>query len=126
MSMRYNLLCRSPEGTPMKGILSEPFPLEPLLHAYVQAGVPCADALGPRAKAVLGARSTFLSAEFLDRAPDSSFQTEILRFYEACVSPPLHANRVLRKARVIRHAVTHLCHCSEPLPSRLARCVNAN
>src|SRR5438876_11887866 len=101
----------------MKGIPSEFLPLEPLLHVYVGAGVPSAEALGARAQAVLAARTSFLKTEYLEQAPDSGFQTEIVRFYEAVVGPPLHADRVVRKARVIRHAVTHLCHCTDPLPS---------
>src|SRR5437588_767032 len=107
----------------MKGNRPDPLPLEPLLHAYCQAGVPTPESLGPRAQAVLSAKESFLSSEFLDRVPDGVFQTAIVSFYEACVTPALHSDRIIRKARVIRHALTHLCHGQDPLPQKLERCL---
>ena len=63
---------------------------------------------------------------WLDRTPDSTFQTAIVQFYEACVQPPLHADRLLSKARMVRHALTHLLNCPDPLPRKLERCLNAD
>jgi uncharacterized protein (DUF2461 family) len=107
----------------MKGSQLDSLPLEPLLHAYIQAGVPAPESLGLRAQAVLSAKESFLSADFLDHVPDGVFQTAMVSFYEACVNPALHTDRIIRKARVIRHALTHLRHGQEPLLQKLDRCL---
>ena len=103
-----------------------PLPLEPLLQAYVQAGICAPGTLGQRAQAVVSAKEMFLNPAFLEQAPDGVFQTAILRFYDACISPALHGDRVIRRARVIRHALTHLCHCNDPLPAKLERFTDAD
>src|SRR5262249_44132970 len=45
--------------------------------------------------AVLSAKETFLSSDFLDRVPDGVFQNAIISFYEACVAPALHTDRII-------------------------------
>ncbi len=108
----------------MKGSRLDPLPLEPLLHAYTQDGVSALDSLGPRAQAVLSAKESLLAPDFIDRASDPIFEEAIARFYEVCVTPALHTERVIRKARVIRHALTHLRHGQDPLPQKLERCLS--
>src|SRR5262249_51059671 len=113
----------------MTGNLGEPLPLVPLVRAYVDCGVPAAGelsrlpGLGPRLRAVQAATATFLDDSFLDGAADDSFQTALVRFYEACVEPPLHVDRLRRRAGIVRHAIAHLLRCPEPLPQKLHRCL---
>src|SRR5262245_55526732 len=98
----------------MTGNCRERLPLVPLVHAYVDAGVPGPaelgrlPGLGPRFRAVLSATATFLDDPLLDGAADDAFGAALLRFYEACVGPPLHADRLRRRAGVVRHALAHL------------------
>ena len=116
----------------MTARLQERLPLPPLLHAYCEAGLPDAAALGAlpglgsRFQAVLSAGSSLLAEDFLDRAPESAFQAALLRFYEACVDPPLHADRRRRRSGMVRHALAHLLRCPDPLPRRLQRCLAAD
>src|SRR5262249_38748242 len=116
----------------MKGIAPDRLPLEPLLHAYTEAGVPDLaglerlPGLGPRFTAILAARETLAGLDWLDRTPDGIFQTVIVQFYEACVWPPLHAARLRSRARVVRHALTPLLNCPDPLPQKIERCLLAD
>src|SRR5688572_15915697 len=110
----------------MNGCHSRPLPLEPLLHAYVEGGFPDAAARGARAVAVLSAYETFLETSKRDAMSDGVFQEHLVRFYEACVQPALHTDRVIRRARVIRHALTHLLHGRESMPDKLALCLDVN
>jgi hypothetical protein len=106
--------------------------LVPLLRAYREAGVPSPEelaalpALGPRFAAVRAAGSDLISEPFLDGASDADFRTALVRFYEACVRPPLHAEAVSGRAGILRHALAHLRRCPEPLPCRLRRCLAAD
>src|SRR5262245_11728311 len=110
----------------MNGTRADSLPLEPLLHAYLDAGLPPLDSLGARAMAVLSARDGFLAHDRFDHVSDGVFQDELVRFYQGCVSPALHTDQVVRKARVIRHAVTHLCHCTDSMARKLKRCLVAD
>jgi MoxR-like ATPase len=110
----------------------ERLPLPPLLHAYSEAGLPDAAALsglpglGPRFRAVLSAGSSLLDESFLDGAAEDVFQAALVRFYEACVQPPLHADRLRRRRGMVRHALAHLLRCPDPLPQKLQRCLAAD
>ena len=116
----------------MTARLRERLPLPPLLHAYVEAGLlgpaelGALPGLGPRFRAVLSAASTFLSEDFLNRASEEALQAALLRFYAACVEPPLHAERLRRRSGIVRHALGHLLRCPEPLPQKLQRCLAAD
>jgi MoxR-like ATPase len=106
-------------------------PLRPLLHAYRAGGIPSlADlhrlpCLGGRFAAVLGASARFLYPDFLQRASDDQLRDALVRFYEAAVSPPLHADTVRRRAGFLRHALAHLLHGQGPVAQRLDACVRA-
>jgi hypothetical protein len=104
-------------------------PLVPLLRAYAADGLPSPGdlarlpALGPRFAAILSARDGLLSEAFLDGASSEDFQTELLRFYEATVAPPLHAGMLARRAGMVRHALAHLLRSPDPLPQKAERCL---
>jgi hypothetical protein len=112
----------------------ERLPLQPLLHAYVGAGLPGTaelgklPGLGSRFRAILAATATFLDDTLLDRRlPTEEFQSVLVRFYESCVQPfPLHAERLRRKTGTIRHGLAHLLRCPDPLPQKLQRCLAAD
>src|SRR5262249_50232933 len=109
----------------------ERLPLAPLLHAYDDAGLPGPaelgrlPGLGPRLAAILSAPS-FVDEPVLDRAPAAASGPALVRFYEACVQPPLHAARLRRRGGIVRHALGHLLRCPEPLPRKLGRCLAAD
>src|SRR5207248_224484 len=108
---------------------SPPFPVGPLLRAYRDAGLPSAEDLsqlpefGPRFRAVLAAPGEFLSKAYVDRASEVEYQSALGRFYEACVPHALHAPALLRRAGVVRHALSHLLRCPDPLPQKAERCL---
>src|SRR5262245_56227661 len=113
----------------MKALSHPSLPLVPLLRAYTDAGLPTgADlarlpGLGPRFQAVLAASADFLNPPFVDGAADADFQAALVRFYEACVQPPLHAATLRRRAGIVRHALGHLLRCPDPLPRKAERCL---
>jgi MoxR-like ATPase len=115
----------------MQGTASAALPLTPLLRAYVDRGVPTADALaqlseaGPRVRAVRAARDGLLSEDFLGGASEADFCEALTRFYGACVRPPLHVETLRRRAGVVRHAVGHVVYCRDPLPRKAERCLAA-
>jgi uncharacterized protein (DUF2461 family) len=106
-----------------------PLPLGPLLQAYTRAGVPSPAqlnglaGLGPRCDAVAGATARFLYADFLDAAPESDLAEALVRFYEACVRPPLHAPTLCRRAGLVRHGLAYLLRGRDPLPAKTAACL---
>ncbi len=116
----------------MMGSARERLPLEPLLRAYLDAGPPGTvelgrlPGLGPRFQAVLSASATFLDGTYLDRSADDAVRAALLRFYEACVHPPLHADRLTRRAGIVRHALGHLLRCPDALPQKMDRCLSAD
>lgn len=116
----------------MKSSSRAHLPVVPLLRTYVEAGLPDLDALcrlpglGPRFAAIRAAPDELVSESFLDTATGADFQRVLLRFYEACVRPPLHAEVVRRRSELLRHALGHLCRCADPLTRRAERCLNAD
>jgi len=102
-------------------------PLTPLLQAYTEAGVLTLDelsaisVLGPRFRAVLGARSEFLSERFVDHACEKDFETAIVRFYEASIPSGLHTEALRRRAGIVRHALGHLLRCPDSVPRKAER-----
>lgn len=116
----------------MKASRRARLPLEPLLHAYTSNGLLSTQGLcelphlGRRFQTILGAHATILDENWLAQAIDAAFQREIATFYEGCVESPLHAERLPRRARVIRHALGHLRHARDPLPQRLDSCLRAD
>jgi 5-methylcytosine-specific restriction enzyme B len=100
-------------------------PLAPLLHAYAREAPPgpaelaVLPGLGPRFGAVLSAPATFLSPDFLDRAGDDELADALVRFYDDCVRPPLHAESLRRRAPFVRHALAFLLRGRDPLPAKL-------
>jgi hypothetical protein len=105
-------------------------PLVPLLRTYAVAGLPSADdlgrlpALGPRFAAILAAREGLLAETFLDAATAEEFQTALLRFYEATVTPPLHAAALARRSGMVRHALGHLLRSADLLCQKAGRCLS--
>jgi hypothetical protein len=97
-------------------------PLAPLLRAYAESGPPPES--GPRGPAVRAARAGWLHDEFLDSAGADEFRAAVLRFYEAVVTPPLHAATLARRAGLVRHGLAHLLRSPDPLPVRLGRCLD--
>jgi hypothetical protein len=116
----------------MKRSTQEHLPLVPLLHAYTREGVPSlADlhhlpGLGPRFAAVLSASVKFLFADFLDNTPVPDLTDHLLRFYEACVRPPLHAETLRHRAGFVRHVLAYLLRGRDPAPVKAAACLSAS
>ncbi len=105
-------------------------PLLPLLRAY-GGSLSAVDldrlpALGARFAAVRSARGDVLAEAFLDGAAPDDFAAALVRFYEACVRPPLHVDVVRRRAGMVRHALGHLLRGSEPLARKAERCLRAD
>ncbi len=114
----------------MKTSTQEHLPLVPLLHAYTRAGVPDAaelhhlPGLGPRFAAVLSASARFLYADFVDSAGLEPLADALVRFYEACVDPPLHVETLRRRAGIVRHGLSYLLRGRDPLPVKAAACLS--
>src|SRR5438105_2212586 len=98
----------------MRVVCGPRLPLVPLLRAYTRAGIPSADelgrlpVLGPRCRSVLAARVEFLNESFLDSAGENDFRIAVGRFYRDCVQPPLHAETLMQRCGLVRHALSHL------------------
>jgi MoxR-like ATPase len=107
----------------------EQLPLIPLLRAYARQGLPGAAELGrlpgsgPRYAAVLSASVRFLYADFADRAGDAELRTALVRFYEACVQPPLHAEALRNRTGVVRHGLAYLLRGRDPWPQKAESCL---
>src|SRR5262249_2533898 len=50
----------------------------------------------------------------------------LLDFYQHCVSLPLHAETLRRRAAIVRHGLAHLVRGAEPLPRKLEHCLAAD
>jgi uncharacterized protein (DUF2461 family) len=113
----------------MSILTHEPLPLAPLVQAYCRAGVPTvADLhrlgdLGPRFGAILSATARFLYEEFLDRARDTDLEEAVLRFYDACVNPPLHRETLRQRCSIVRHALAHLLRGRDSAPAKAEACL---
>jgi MoxR-like ATPase len=109
----------------MKTPTPERLPLPPLLHAYIADGLPSAaelgrlPVLGPRFAGVLSASAKFLYVDFIDGADDLDFANALVRFYEACVQPPIHRDTLRRRAGVVRHGLAYLLRGRDPLPLKI-------
>jgi MoxR-like ATPase/uncharacterized protein (DUF2461 family) len=107
----------------------EHLPLSPLLQAYLRHGLPGTaelsrlPGLGPRFAAILSASARFLYADYVDNASDADLGTALVRFYEACVRPPLHAHRLHCRAGVVRHALAALLRGRDPWPAKAENCL---
>src|SRR5438552_3775704 len=116
----------------MRDTANQTLPLVPLLGAYLEGGILTGaeltqlPVLGPRFRAVLTAGQEFLNESFLDDATDGEFRPALLRFYEACVQPPLHRQALERRAGLLRHALGHLLRCRDPLSRKAARCLSSS
>lgn len=116
----------------MKASSHEHLPLAPLLHAYTRAGLPSLaelhhiPGLGSRFAAVLSASVKFLFTDFLDAAPVETFTDALVRFYESCVQPPLHAESLRRRIGVVRHGIAYLLRGRDSLPAKAAACLSAS
>ncbi len=115
----------------MKTSTQEHLPLIPLLHAYTRAGVPTVaelhhlSGLGARFAAILSASVKFLFPDFLDNASVADLGDALVRFYEACVQPPLHGETLRRRAGIVRHGLAYLLRGRDPLPVKAAACLSA-
>jgi 5-methylcytosine-specific restriction protein B len=107
-------------------------PLAPLLHAYTRAGVPSLGELshlpywGPRFAAILSATSKFFFADFLENASANELSDALVRFYEACVQPPLHGETLRRRVGVVRHGLLYLLRGRDPLSAKAAACLEVS
>ncbi len=119
-------------GTAMKTSTRQHLPLAPLLHAYTRAGVPTIGelhhlpALGPRFAAILSATAKFFFPDFLENASANELSDALVRFYEACVQPPLHVETLRRRAGIVRHALMYLLRGRDPLPVKAAACLEVS
>jgi hypothetical protein len=109
--------------------ISSRLPLAPLLHAYAGRMPSLAElgrlpGTGPRCAAVLGATARFFFADFVDSASDADLGEALVRFYEACVDPPLHAAALRRRLGVVRHGLAYLLRGRDPLPAKAAGCLS--
>ncbi|HEY7328123.1 MAG TPA: DUF2461 family protein [Gemmataceae bacterium] len=116
----------------MKTSTRQHLPLAPLLHAYTHNGVPSTGELhhlphlGPRFAAILSATARFLFPEFLENASVNELSDALIRFYEACVQPPLHIETLRRRAGIVRHALTYLLRGPDPIPVKAAACLEVS
>ena len=114
----------------MKTSTREHLPLAPLLHAYTRSGVPSTaelhhlPGLGPRFAAILSASVKFLFPDFLNTASTEELGDALVRFYEACVPLPLHAETLRRRAGIVRHGLAYLLRGRDPLPVKAAACLD--
>jgi hypothetical protein len=113
----------------MKATSTQPLPLDPLLHAYLNPGISQVEALGQvagigaRFSAILGARAAFLCEDALDHLSADDFSAALTQFYTACVDPPLYSETLARNAGIVRHALGHVLAGADPLPARLNHCL---
>ena len=116
----------------MKTSTRQHLPLAPLLHAYTRAGVPSMGELhhlpnlGPRFAAILSATVKFLFADFLHNASAPDLGDALVRFYEACVQPPLHVETLRRRAGIVRHGLAYLLGGRDPLAVKAAACLDVS
>lgn len=116
----------------MKNSTRQHMPLAPLLHSYIRAGIPSMGDLhhlpflGPRFAAILSATAKFFFPDFLENASANEWSDALVRFYEACVNPPLHAETLRRKAETVRHALSYLLRGRDPLPIKVAGCLEVS
>jgi 5-methylcytosine-specific restriction enzyme B len=108
-----------------KSSVRENLPLAPLLHAYRAAQLPShaqlqqLPGLGPRFEAIAAANARFLSPDFLDNASSDSFRDAVVRFHDAVVRPPLHADTLRNRIGHVRHAMIHLLRGRDTPSARL-------
>jgi MoxR-like ATPase/uncharacterized protein (DUF2461 family) len=86
----------------------------------------CLPELGPRFAAILSATACFLYGDFLDRACDTDLAEALLRFYDACVEPPLHPQTLRQRIGLVRHGLAALLRGRDPLPAKVQACLAAN
>jgi len=111
----------------MRSARRAPFPLEPLLHAYLAAGVrPLAEmtrlpGLGRRFEAIVSATARFLYGDFLDKADAEAWREVLISFYAAMGDYP--DDVVRERAGFVRHAVSALLRSRAPWSVKLAACL---
>jgi 5-methylcytosine-specific restriction protein B len=116
----------------MKRATCQHLPLAPLLHAYTRAGVPSMGELhhlpywGPRFAAILSATAKFFFIDFLENASATELSDALVRFYEACVQPPLHGQTLERRSGIVRHGLMYLLRGRDPLPVKAAACLEVS
>jgi 5-methylcytosine-specific restriction enzyme B len=98
-------------------------PLLPLLQAYAARQPSLAElgrlpGLGKRFAAIRGASARFLYGDYLDHAKNDDFRDALLRFYDACVTPPLHAETLRCRAGVLRYALGYLLRGRDELAQK--------
>ena len=113
----------------MKASTPATLPLVPLVRSYRERLPGLGELgklpdLGTRFTAILGASARFLYPEFIDGATESDFSDSLTRFYEACVQPPLHAERLRRRSGVVRHGLSYLLRGHDPLAQKAANCID--
>jgi 5-methylcytosine-specific restriction protein B len=116
----------------MKTCTHRHLPLAPLLHAYTRAGVLSMGELqhlpnlGPRFGAILSATAKFCFPDFLENASTNELSDVLVRFYEACVQPPLHVETLRRRAGIVRHGLMYLLRGRDPLSVKAAACLEVS
>ncbi len=104
-----------------------PLPLVPLLQTYREAGIlPVASlaevpVLGKRFQEILIAQEKFLNESFLAGATESEFTGHLLKFQNQCSPLPCQPSLIEKKTSLLRHALTHLVRCEDPIPQKIER-----
>src|SRR5262249_60603187 len=73
----------------------------------------------PRVAAAPGAAARSPSGACLAHAKAAAFRAARARFHAACVTPPLHAETLRRRAGVVRFALGHLLRGRDALPQKM-------
>lgn len=97
-------------------------PVLPLLRAFLKRP-PVSHA---RDMAISTATREWLNPEWLAQADEASLRGRLLPFYECVVDPPLHCDTVTRRVRFLRHGLNHILNGTDPVGTRLDRCVLPN
>src|SRR5262245_2029268 len=97
-------------------------PLRALLRAHL------ADPMAPdtRSVAVGSARGDWLNPEFLTAADEAALRERLTTFYLHVTDPPLHAETLACRARLVRHGLNHILQGNDPLPAKFDRCVRSD
>ncbi len=95
-------------------------PVLPLLRTFLSEppGIPA-----PRQLAIQNAARDWLNTEWLGQADEATLRGQFLPFYECVVDPPLHCETVARRVRFLRFGLNYLLGGTDPVGTKLDRCV---
>lgn len=99
------------------------YPPGPLLNVYCTRQ---ADPILAERTAALDTAQRLLAPAWLDSAKPADFAESLVAAYEQLVPFPCHTALLHAQAGLIRHGLTHLVRCPDPMPDKLARCLAAD